>query len=135
MTQTAAEEHLNGTVSGDKNEILWSRFGINYNNEPDLYKKGSVVSREYAPEIPAGTKDGVRVEREEEGAVGAEDSDEADGVQESISKTQAEKLRKARRKARVVTKHVDIIRDDFWNQRPWLRTGKPGQPVGEHGEP
>lgn len=37
---------MQGTVSGDKNEILFSRFGINYNNEPEVYKKGSVLFRE-----------------------------------------------------------------------------------------
>lgn len=35
-----------GTVSADKNEILFSRYGINYNNEDDMYKKGSVVYRQ-----------------------------------------------------------------------------------------
>lgn len=35
-----------GTVSSDKNEILFKRFGINYNNEPEMYKKGSVVYRQ-----------------------------------------------------------------------------------------
>jgi tRNA(His) guanylyltransferase len=35
-----------GTVSSDKNEILFKRFGINYNNEKEIYKKGSVVFRQ-----------------------------------------------------------------------------------------
>lgn len=35
-----------GTVSSDKNEILFSRYGINYNNEQEMYKKGSVLFRE-----------------------------------------------------------------------------------------
>jgi tRNA(His) 5'-end guanylyltransferase len=35
-----------GTVSSDKNEILFSTYGINYNNEPAMYRKGSVVFRE-----------------------------------------------------------------------------------------
>ena len=43
------------------------------------------------------------------------------------SKTQAEKDRKKRQKARVVVEHLDIINDDFWNQRPWLLSGKPGK--------
>ena len=30
-------------MAADKNEILFSRFGINYNNEPDMFKKGSVT--------------------------------------------------------------------------------------------
>lgn len=35
-----------GTLAADKNEILFSRFAINYNNEPEMYKKGSVVFRD-----------------------------------------------------------------------------------------
>lgn len=33
-------------MSSDKNEILFQRFGINYNNEPEMFKKGSVVYRQ-----------------------------------------------------------------------------------------
>ena len=33
-------------MAADKNEILFSRFGINYNNEPDMFKKGSVIYRD-----------------------------------------------------------------------------------------
>jgi len=35
-----------GTFAADKNEILFSRFKMNYNNELDIYKKGSVVFRD-----------------------------------------------------------------------------------------
>lgn len=39
-------DKLQGTLAADKNEILFSRFGMNYNNEPDIYKKGSIVFRD-----------------------------------------------------------------------------------------
>lgn len=42
---TDAEEELKGTVSSDKNEILFKRFGVNYNNEDEMFRKGSVVFR------------------------------------------------------------------------------------------
>ena len=35
MTNKMAQERLKGTFSNDKNEILFSEFGINYNNEPE----------------------------------------------------------------------------------------------------
>lgn len=41
-----AEKTLAGTLAADKNEILFSRFKINYNNEPEIFKKGSVVFRD-----------------------------------------------------------------------------------------
>lgn len=40
-----AEEHLKGTVSSDKNELLFTEFGINYNNEPEEFRKGTVIIR------------------------------------------------------------------------------------------
>ncbi|KAF2017659.1 Thg1-domain-containing protein [Aaosphaeria arxii CBS 175.79] len=56
MQAREAEELLKGTVSSDKNEILFSRFGINYNNEPEIFRKGSVLYRDFfeAPaQVPA----------------------------------------------------------------------------------
>ncbi|KAF7252204.1 hypothetical protein EG68_08814 [Paragonimus skrjabini miyazakii] len=34
-----------GTLSSDKNELLFSEFGCNYNNEPELFRKGTVLFR------------------------------------------------------------------------------------------
>ena len=40
-------------MAADKNEILYSRFKINYNNEPEIYKKGSVVFRDVGLLLPS----------------------------------------------------------------------------------
>lgn len=37
---------MQGTLASDKNEILFSRFHINYNNEPEMFRKGSVIFRD-----------------------------------------------------------------------------------------
>lgn len=60
-------------MASDKNEILYKEFGMNYNNELEIFKKGTVI------------------------------------VRETESK-----------KSDVVILHVDIIKDEFWNERPWL---------------
>ena len=44
--EVEADEMRQGSLAADKNEILFSRFKINYNNEPEIYKKGSVVFRD-----------------------------------------------------------------------------------------
>lgn len=44
-----------------------------------------------------------------------------------VSRSQQEKLKKLRRKAQVVVEHVDIIKDEFWERRPWILSGKPGK--------
>ena len=38
--------HLQGTLASDKHEILFSEFKINYNNETDIFKKGSIIYRD-----------------------------------------------------------------------------------------
>lgn len=56
------------------------------------------------------------------------DEDSAKTVEEKeLSKTQEERDRKRRAKARITVQHVDIIRDDFWQRRPWLLSNKPGK--------
>ena len=42
----SAHETLRGTASSAKHEILFSRFGINYNELPLRFRKGSVLVRE-----------------------------------------------------------------------------------------
>ncbi|KHN96805.1 tRNAHis guanylyltransferase [Metarhizium album ARSEF 1941] len=108
-----AEKTLAGTLAADKNEILFSRFHINYNNEPEIYKKGSVVFRDYELVDPGSH------------SVAAEMDDLAEPITQS--KTQIEKDKKRRAKARVVVKHLDIIKDDFWDRRPWILSNKPGK--------
>ena len=35
-----------GTISSEKHEILFSEFEMNYNDEADMFKKGSIIYRE-----------------------------------------------------------------------------------------
>ena len=57
-----------------------------------------------------------------------ENEDSAKTVEEqALSKTQEEKDKKRRAKARITVQHVDIIKDDFWERRPWLLSNKPGK--------
>ncbi|KAL2125136.1 hypothetical protein VTJ04DRAFT_1501 [Mycothermus thermophilus] len=113
MDGTEAEKTLKGTFASDKNEILFSKFGINYNNEPEIFKKGSVVFRDYELVEPGSHNTVAEVENQ------------AEPVEQS--KTQNEKDRKRRAKARIVVEHLDIIKDDFWDRRPWLLSNKPGK--------
>ncbi|KAJ5204750.1 tRNA(His) guanylyltransferase [Penicillium cinerascens] len=112
MSNTDAEQELKGTVSADKNEILFKRFGINYNNEEEIYKKGSVLYRQYKLQEPKSAQ--------------ASMEDDTSAPEEKQSRSQQDKLKKLRRKAQVVVDHIDIIRDDFWERRPWILSNKPG---------
>jgi len=147
----AAEKELTGTLSSHKNEILFSRFKINYNNEPEMFKKGSVLFRDvssawkFQPLSPVHSRqpllidyrlltlDQFEIPPSAETASpnpalapipshSATSSDTA--APAALSKTAAEKDRKRRLKARIAIAHIDIIRDEFWDQRPWILSGK-----------
>ena len=58
LSNREAEERLKGSLASDKNEILFSEFGLNYNNEPSQFKKGSTLYKKKV-EIPIeGDEDG-----------------------------------------------------------------------------
>ena len=86
LSTTEAESKLKGTLSGDKNEILFTEYDINYNNEPDMFKKGSVLIREsYEEEVSKKDRQG---------------NDTGKMVKRARSK--------------VIVLHEDIIGDSFW---------------------
>lgn len=55
MTNAEAEKRLSGTFSADKNELLFSEFGINYNNESAMFRKGTILlkKRVTVPDLSA----------------------------------------------------------------------------------
>jgi tRNA(His) 5'-end guanylyltransferase len=69
LSGQAAQERLKGTLAGDKNEILFSEFGINYNNEEEKLRssfiirllygslKNLTVHRSYTPTLSSSVAD------------------------------------------------------------------------------
>lgn len=45
MNKSDAEKTLAGTNAGDKNELLFAKCGKNYNNESEMFKKGTTLIR------------------------------------------------------------------------------------------
>lgn len=98
LSTTEANKALSGTDSKNKNELLFSRFNINYNTLPARYRKGSVLVREAPQEETSPPKEG-----------------------------QGQPVRKAKKirpyegtSGEVTVLHEDIIKDGFWKDRPWL---------------
>lgn len=100
LTPQEAEGRLCGTVSSDKHEILFSEFGINYNNEPEMYKRGTILVRE-----PEAESDCLEVGNKL-----------ASG---ELSPRQLDRLLK-KKNVQIKKLHIDLIRDPFWNERPWI---------------
>ncbi|XP_011198234.2 probable tRNA(His) guanylyltransferase [Bactrocera dorsalis] len=45
LSNQEAEAELRGTFSADKNELLFTKFGINYNKLPPMFRKGTILLR------------------------------------------------------------------------------------------
>ncbi|XP_065828487.1 probable tRNA(His) guanylyltransferase [Oscarella lobularis] len=89
-TNDEAEKLLSGTLSGDKNELLFSQFKINYNDLPEMFRKGTIIIWQEVIETVTKT---------------CKSSKEDDFPSE----------RHVQRKRKVTTPlHTDIIGDEFW---------------------
>lgn len=51
-----AEAALRGTFSADKNELLFTKFNINYNALPAMFRKGTILLRKRV-QLPGTKKD------------------------------------------------------------------------------
>ncbi|KAF8193362.1 tRNAHis guanylyltransferase-domain-containing protein [Pholiota molesta] len=138
--QTTAEAHatLKGTFSKEKHEILFARFGINYNQLDPRFRKGSVLFREEiaadaAEEVPSSSA-AAPPEEAGEGQSGAEAvsqpaapatrydaTDEASGEASPapasgpmFPKKQKTKKKGKQPMTRIEIAHCDIIKDEFW---------------------
>lgn len=113
LDSKSAEKELAGSLAAEKNEILYSRFHINYNNELEIYRKGSVVYRDYELTEPGLSISSI-----------AKILDQAEDI--APSKNQEEKDKRRKAKAKITVEHVDIIKNEFWERRPWLFSNRPG---------
>jgi tRNA(His) guanylyltransferase len=94
-TPKEAESDLKGTVSADKNEMLFAKFGINYNNIEPVYRKGTIL-----------------IQAEDD-----EDQSEKMNEDESLENMRGENLvQKTLRAWGVQALHDDLISADFWQK-------------------
>ncbi|CAD6225336.1 GSCOCG00005627001-RA-CDS [Cotesia congregata] len=65
MTTAEAQEKLKGTVSSQKNDLLFDSFGINYNNELPIYRKGTTIIKKLIPDENGKMKSTVLILNED----------------------------------------------------------------------
>jgi tRNA(His) guanylyltransferase len=136
MSNTEAETRLQGTLAAEKNEILFQN-GINYNNEQAIYRKGTVLYRDYelasaidgsSDILEAAVSDTEDIAGREELLIRSEGGlDGAGGSPAQMSKTATERERKSKAKAGIKMEHRDVINKDFWHMRPWILSGRAGK--------
>ena len=116
LSNNEAQLRLKGTVSGDKNEILFSEFDINYNNEPEQFRKGTTIIKKKI-EIPIEDLRSAETDNENHDLVTNE-------IVKKEEHSSAEKRKKCRQNDEIQTKvrsklvhySCDIIGDEFWTE-------------------
>ncbi|XP_029439254.1 probable tRNA(His) guanylyltransferase isoform X2 [Rhinatrema bivittatum] len=88
-----AQERLQGTVSAVKNEILFTEFNINYNDEPLMYRKGTVLVWQKVQEVTTKLVKWSQTAEESEVEV-------------------------TRTRRKVMPLHCDVIGEPFWEEHP-----------------
>jgi tRNA(His) guanylyltransferase len=98
-----------------------------------LFKKGSVIFRDVSR--PSCNRNCTRIrllisaKYELVDPARHRTAEAMDALAEPVqqSKTQTENDKKRRAKARILVAHLDIIKDEFWERRPWILSNKPGK--------
>lgn len=108
LTSSEAQQRVNTLSKGDKNELLFSEFSINYNNLPPMHRKGTVIVWEVA--------DGQACQMSDVSSSLCESGQHSDEVDQSRHSSAAKKRRT------LAVLHVDM-NDTFWLERPHLLNG------------
>eukprot|EP00347_Sterkiella_histriomuscorum_P017049 403350856 len=81
LTTEQAQKRLKGTLTKDKNEIMFTEFGINYNNIDEIFKRGSIWLRMISK------KELKQKESQENKKKYMEKQTKQKGIREDLSKT------------------------------------------------
>lgn len=117
LTTADAEKRLYGTVSSDKNELLFTEFGTNYNDLPQMHRKGTVIIW--------GTAEGDQMQHDCTSTSAPSPATTPSGVDIAALMTAAPAAataetgsRKGGSRKKLVQLHEDIIGDTFWCDHP-----------------
>jgi tRNA(His) guanylyltransferase len=102
LTAREATDRLSGTSSSDKHEILFQEFGINYNNELEQFKKGTVLLLDI-PEELSKTMSRNNKEKKLKNKNSNQSCEQSDNEEPDIEPY-------------ISTLNVDLIGEKFWNQ-------------------
>ena len=97
-----------GTNSAQKNQLLFERFGINYNEVHERMRKGSVIVREEVEWFATWCL--LLLTRDDKVSKEDDRSDEKDKG----------RGKKKRPLTRVTVLHCDLIGGEFWKERPYI---------------
>ncbi|KAH8739589.1 hypothetical protein FG386_001146 [Cryptosporidium ryanae] len=120
MSEKEATEKLKFTVSSDKNEMLFSEFGINYNSIPAQFRKGTLLYRP-KPKDKKSRKEYMLMKSDEKRKPFKVNELNEGNVSDSLFLNPVWKENGNVTIIKSIFKcHDDIIQDMFWNDNQYL---------------
>lgn len=110
-----------GTRASDKHEILFSKFKINYNNEAEMFKKGTLLYRQ--TDIQMKALDEQKSVNRISPKVNHRSADVTTKLPFQKPTPAKPGQSTSRIKTSVMIDYVDIIEEKFWLEKPWLWLG------------
>jgi tRNA(His) guanylyltransferase len=133
QARDAAHADMNSTYasSAQKNELLHERFGVNYNDEPEEFRKGSILVWVDSPPAAASTAataaapaDGgaaaIAAATSSDSATAAADENSQGDSTFSSSSAAAAGAASARPKRSIALIHCDLIHESFYTTHPGI---------------
>jgi len=117
LTSEEAHKALKGTDSAAKNEMLFTKFDINYAKIEAIWRKGTIILRipkeitENENVVTKESKDNEQNKIEE-----TKENNEGKKVGKKTEKEDSKKLKEPRKKWDIIMVHEDIISDSFWEK-------------------
>lgn len=110
MNYEQANMRLKDTTSAQKNEILFSQFGINYNDELQIFRKGTVIIKnpECLQNDRKAASQGKRKRKQDDTQT---DQTNGEDKQKQLTFEKTDQF---------LTQHIDIIGDTFWAENGHL---------------
>ena len=123
-TPSAVEAELSAMDSAAKNEMLWREFAINYNEQPPVYRKGSILLWErYSKDDERRAGEGEQ-QHAADALAGQQHADEPADAEGEAAAAAADGLAvrssRARQRRRCVLLHEDLITAPFFVLHPGI---------------
>ncbi|ESO02299.1 hypothetical protein HELRODRAFT_155808 [Helobdella robusta] len=120
MSPNDAQTKLGKMLANDKNEMLFSQFNTNYNNIPELFRKGTVLVRE-----PQQSQLKKHDELKKDDSKMNGDDQDTKVITNSDSLAIKDKQIFYKNKSTIINMlNTDIIGNKFWSERPYLLTSE-----------
>ncbi|XP_045190059.2 probable tRNA(His) guanylyltransferase isoform X1 [Mercenaria mercenaria] len=115
LTPAESQERLKGTMSSDKNELLFKEFEINYNNLHALHRKGTILIRA-TKGIENGDLD-LSLQLHLSGSSTSR-SQSARGHGRGMDSRRSPQMSRKLTRPNIDRLHVDLIGEQFWTDYP-----------------